>query len=327
MNFAVFQIESVAQSLHIFFGNGMVEHHFVDFLLTIFRVCHFRGQIAIVGQQQHAGGIAVEPSDGIDAFAAGVFHQVEHRHACLWVVHGGNTVFRFVQQDVNAFFAAHQLVVEQHLVGGRHYFCTQFGYHFAIHGYHAGGNVFIGFAARTNARICQKFIQAHRFVVVDILFFVGHLLFVAVLGVFVEVGIVLPTIRCAVVVVAVALFVAVEARAELTAIAAAVAIETIVSETCVRALFCSIVAFETRTLSAIGVAFVKTVPVSVRMARLLTVVVAALFIAVETWAKLAILATATVARIVKLTSVTIAAGTATVVITARPKFIFVCHKI
>lgn len=141
----------------------------------------------------------------------------------------------------------------------------------------------------------------------------------AVLGVFVEVGIVLPTIRRAIVVVAVALFVAVETRTELTALAAAVIVEIVTLETGVCALSGSLRAVETRTAVA------KTI--SIGIARLRTIVALAMFIATETRAKLATLAATIVALVVKLTSVTITAGTATVVVTARPKFMFVCHKI
>ena len=56
---SVFKLDAVGYALHVVFGDVLVAPYVVDFLLHVFRVGEFRGEVAVVGEQQHSCGVAV----------------------------------------------------------------------------------------------------------------------------------------------------------------------------------------------------------------------------------------------------------------------------
>ena len=81
-----------------------------------------QGEVAVVGEQQRALGVAVEPPDGIDAARDELRRQeIEHGGASLRIVGGGDGVGWFVQQQIDMRIGggAHELAAQAHLVHGR----------------------------------------------------------------------------------------------------------------------------------------------------------------------------------------------------------------
>ena len=126
----------------------------------------FRGQVAVVGEQQYAGGVAVEAAYGIDAFGAGIAHDVHDVEAALGVVRGRYAIFGLVEQHIDFVLGQHHfVVVGDDIVAGD--FRSQFGHHFAVDFDFALLYELIGFSARAHARVGQELVETYRFVGVD----------------------------------------------------------------------------------------------------------------------------------------------------------------
>ena len=163
MYFAVFKLDAVGDALHIFFGYVAVGPDVVYFFLGVLRMGKFRGQIAIVGEQQHAGGIAVEASDGIYSLVACAFHEIHHGHATVGVVGCGDAIFGLVEKNVCLAFESYYLFIVFHDVGMR-YLCAELGHNFAVDFYKALLDEFVGFAARAYSGICHELVETDFFI-------------------------------------------------------------------------------------------------------------------------------------------------------------------
>ncbi len=64
-------------------------------------VRQFLGKVAIVGEEEHAGGVAVEAANREDALGGGGADKIEYRAATLRIVGSRNIVFWFVEKDVD----------------------------------------------------------------------------------------------------------------------------------------------------------------------------------------------------------------------------------
>ena len=60
-------------------------------------LCELRSEVAVVGEQEHAGCVAVEASYRVDALRAHVLHEVHHGLTLLRVVACCHAVLRFVR--------------------------------------------------------------------------------------------------------------------------------------------------------------------------------------------------------------------------------------
>ena len=163
---AVFERDSVAYLLQVVCRDVLVKMHMVYFLLEELGVCELAGHVAVVGEQQHARGIAVEPAHGIDALGASVLHKVHHGLALLRVVACGNIVLGLVEQHVDLLLKRHRLVVELHLVRPQH-LGAQLGHHGAIYRHYTCLYEFVGLAAAAHTCICQVLVESHGLVGVD----------------------------------------------------------------------------------------------------------------------------------------------------------------
>ena len=160
-DFAIVEFHaSVAQQIHIHRGERFVEFHVVGFLDFGARVGEFLGEVAVVGEEQQTGGVAVEAADRIYAFLAGVAHEFHNVGTAPLVIRGGDVILWFVEQYVNGLFALQHLVSVAHLIGG-HHFVTHFGDNLAVDGDGAGGDEHIGFAARADASVGDVFVEAY----------------------------------------------------------------------------------------------------------------------------------------------------------------------
>lgn len=61
---SVVKLYAVSDTLHILFSYVLVGPHMIYLFLDIFGVGEFGGQVAVVGEQEHSGSVAVEASTG-----------------------------------------------------------------------------------------------------------------------------------------------------------------------------------------------------------------------------------------------------------------------
>lgn len=143
---SVFKFYAVGDALHVVFRDVFVGPNVVDFLLHVFGVSELGGEVAIVGKQKYAGGVAVESAYGVDAFFASVFDEIHYSETSVGVVGCGDAVFRLVEEDVALAFECYNLVIVFNGVVVRN-LCSEFGDNFAVDFYESLQDVVVGFAA------------------------------------------------------------------------------------------------------------------------------------------------------------------------------------
>ena len=107
----VLKLYAVGETLHVVFRNVLVGPYLIYFLLDKLRMSQLGCQIAVVCKKQHAGCVAVKSSHRIDAFFAGVLHQIHNSQPSVRVLACRHAVFRLVEQDVALVFKSHYLAV------------------------------------------------------------------------------------------------------------------------------------------------------------------------------------------------------------------------
>ncbi len=160
---AVFKFDAVGDALHVFLGDVLVGPHVIYFLFDVFRMGEFRSEVAVVGQQQHACGVAVEAPNRVDALGAGSLHQIHHCGAAVGVVAGGHAVLGFVEQYVALAFQGHNLFIVFNNVGVRD-FGAELGYYLAVDFHQSLLDEFVGLTARAYTGVAHKFVQTDLFV-------------------------------------------------------------------------------------------------------------------------------------------------------------------
>ena len=170
---SVVELYAVGYALHIVFRYVAVAPHVVYLLLDEFRMCELRCKITVVGEQEHAGGIAVETADGVDALVAGALHEVHHRKTSVGVVAGGDTVLGLVEQDVAFTLHCHYLLIVFHHVAVGD-LGAEFGHDNAVDLHQALLDKFVGLAARAYARVAHILVEAHLLVGIRNGHFVFH---------------------------------------------------------------------------------------------------------------------------------------------------------
>ena len=101
MYLAVLKLDALSNLLHVVSRYVLVEVYVVYLLLQELRVCELRSEVAVVGQEEHTGGIAVKTSNGIDTLRANVLHEIHDSLALLGIVACRNAVLRLVEEHVN----------------------------------------------------------------------------------------------------------------------------------------------------------------------------------------------------------------------------------
>lgn len=117
------------------------------------------GKLAVVGQKQYAGGVAVQAAYRINPLRTFACHKVKNSLAVMLVFGGGNAVLRLVHYDVNLFLALENLAVETHLVCAEH-LGSQFGDNLSVNGYHTLDDILVGLSAGADAGICYEAVEA-----------------------------------------------------------------------------------------------------------------------------------------------------------------------
>ena len=103
---AVFQFDTREDLVEIFFQEVLVEGGVVDFAHLVLGVGKLVGQVAVVGEEQHAGRGFVEPADRIHAFRAEAFgDQVHHGAVGVGIGEGGDEILGFVHHQVDFLLA------------------------------------------------------------------------------------------------------------------------------------------------------------------------------------------------------------------------------
>ena len=160
MNGPIFQLNAVGDGLHVVFGDILVNPYVVDLFLHILGVCELGCEIAVVGEQEYAGGVAVETTYGVYAFVAGTLNQIEYSGASVWIVACCYAILGLVEQDVClALECDYLLVVFDNVLACD--LCAEFGNDFAIYLHKALTDEVVGFAARADTCIGHILVQTY----------------------------------------------------------------------------------------------------------------------------------------------------------------------
>ena len=163
---AIVEFNTVGDVLHVLLADGLVGPHLVDLLLDILGVGEFGGQVTIVGEQEHASGIAVETTHGIDALLAGSLHKVHNGLAAVGIITGGDAILGFVEQDVALLLGGDNLAIifNDVLRSDLH---AEFGHNIAIDLDQTLLDVFVSHAARADAGVGHELVEANLHVGID----------------------------------------------------------------------------------------------------------------------------------------------------------------
>ena len=187
MYLTVFKRHALSYLFEIVSSDILVKMHMIHLLLQELGMGEFAGHIAIVGEQEHTGGVAVETAHGIDALGTSILHEIHYGLALLRIVAGGDVIFRLVEKHIDFLFKAYGIVVELHLIGAEH-FGAQLGNHLTIDRDYTCLDELISLPTRAHSGIGQIFIQTNRLIGIDVFLAILNALFHAVLGIGVVVG-------------------------------------------------------------------------------------------------------------------------------------------
>ena len=182
LDLTVLKGDAFGNLIHVVCGDILVEEHMIYLLLEEFGVGKLAGKVAVVGEQQHTGGIAVETANRIDALRTGVFHQVHDSLALLGVITGGDIILGLVEQHIYLLFKAYGLVVEHHLIRTRH-LRAQFGNHLSVDRHHTCLDEGICLTTAANTGIGKILIETDGLIGIDVLLLVLNTFLQVVLGV------------------------------------------------------------------------------------------------------------------------------------------------
>jgi len=182
MYLAVLQLDALSNLLHVVSCYVLVEEYVVHLLLQELRVCELGSEVAVVGEQEHAGCVAVESAYGVDALWAHVLHEVHHGLTLLRVVACCHAVLWFVEQHVHLLLEVYGLVVEFYLVCALD-LGAELGHYLSVHSNHACLDELVSLTARADTCVGEELVQTKRFVRIVVLLLVFNALFHAVLSV------------------------------------------------------------------------------------------------------------------------------------------------
>ena len=76
MYLAIFQLNAFSDLLNVVLSDGLVKIDMINFLLEELRMSQLAGQVAVVGEQQNSGSVAIQAPYGIDALGASVLDEI-----------------------------------------------------------------------------------------------------------------------------------------------------------------------------------------------------------------------------------------------------------
>ena len=180
MDFSVVEGDALSNLLEVAGSHLLVEIDMVDLLLEELGMGEFAGQVAIIGEQEHTCGVAVQTAHRIDTLGAGALHQIHHCLTLLGVVAGGNVILRFVEQHINFLLECNRLVVEHHAIGAQD-LCSQLGHNLAIDLHDTCRDELIGLTTAANTGVSQELVQAKGLIGIVILLLILNALLHAIL--------------------------------------------------------------------------------------------------------------------------------------------------
>ena len=187
MHLAVLKLYAVSYLLQVVSCNVLVEIYMVDLLLEELRMCKLRSQVAIVGEQEHTGGVAVETSYRVDALGAYVLNQIHYGLALLGIVACCHAVLRLVEQHVHFLLKIYRLIVEFDFVGAL-YLCSEFGNYFSVYRHNACLDELVSLTARANTGVGKELVETYRLVGIYVLLLVLDTLLHAILSIGIIIG-------------------------------------------------------------------------------------------------------------------------------------------
>ena len=116
-------------------------------------------EIPVVGQDEEAFGLRVKPAD-IEKARELRWKEIENRVACIGIGVGRNKAGRFVQDEVELAFTAHQLASDLDVITLRR-LCAEVRADTAVNSDATGGDQFFAMPPRTDTSGGEKTIQAH----------------------------------------------------------------------------------------------------------------------------------------------------------------------
>lgn len=137
-----------------------VEGDGVHFLLVELRMREFGSQVTVIGKEEHAGGVSIKPSDGIDTLGAGIADDIDDGVPFLRVIGGGDGVLGFIEKDIYLAFASYGLVMETDLISRQH-FDAERVHDLSVDGDDTGLDKIIRLATGTDARVGEEFIESY----------------------------------------------------------------------------------------------------------------------------------------------------------------------
>ena len=144
-------------------GEGFVEGDVVDLSYLMAGVGEFLGEVAVVGEEQDAGGITVEAADGENAFGSGGADEIKNGPAALGVVGSGDIVFWFVKEDIDEVGGEGDFFVADFDGVGGVNFGAGFGNELAIDSDFALADELGGVAAGADAAMRDVFVEREGF--------------------------------------------------------------------------------------------------------------------------------------------------------------------
>ena len=160
---AVFKLDAVGDALHVVLGDVFVSPYMIDFLFDILGMGQLGREVAVVGEQEDAGGVAVESSHGVDALVTGSLDNIHDGQTAVGVIAGGDAVLGLVEKDVALSFQCHYLVIilDGVVVGN---LGAEFCNDLTVDLYEALLDKLVGFAARADTGIGHKLVETDLFV-------------------------------------------------------------------------------------------------------------------------------------------------------------------
>ena len=130
----------------------------VDLLLDELRLSELAGEVTIVGEKEHASGVAVETAYWIDTLLACIAHEIHDSLTSLRVIACSHSVLWLVEEDIDLALEADRLIVEQDSVLASH-LCTEFCHYLTIDLDITCLDVLISLTARANTCIGKVLVE------------------------------------------------------------------------------------------------------------------------------------------------------------------------
>jgi hypothetical protein len=158
---AIVERDAVPQRLDLFAAELGVHLDVIGLGDVVARGEQPRRQIAIVGQEQDAFGVEVEPTDRFDRHRQ-VRQVVHHRRAATVIGHRGDASLGLIEQDIEVVERHHRFAVDQHLVAVGVDLGPEHRHDGTVDLDATGDDQFFGLAARCDARGGKIPLQADR---------------------------------------------------------------------------------------------------------------------------------------------------------------------